>query len=857
MKRYKSAFLFAALGSLTFCQAADSSLLLFSRTTPGIQDVLTSGLITAVAVDDQAYTYIAGSTQLRTLATTPNSIQPDPPEGENGFVIKLNPAGDVVFATYLGGRGFDRATSIAVDLYGYIYIGGITVPYPNGLPDFPVTSPSPFPGSAYGTSFVTKLTPDGTRLVYSAIIPGTSGKTAVVAEPRGVLHFVTTGGPGFPVTPGAPQGRGSIVTGKLDERGTLVYAARFGGSSPDETPSDIVLDGNYNSYITGTTSSTDFPVTAGAFQTTLHGKSAAFAAKLSADGTSLIYATYMSGTIGESGRQIRVDAYGNAFVLGASHSMDFPVTQGAYQRYNIDTNNTAFLAKLNPTGTGLAYATYVPGVVGLNANADPVASFGGFDIDGPGNAYIATKTTGGLQTTKGAFQPNVAGGTDAGIIKLDKSGQRQASSYFGGSRDDVPSAIAVSTDGIVTFAGVTNSSNFPLTSSPSPTGNVSFVSRFEIWPDATKPPDPTYFQIGDGEGESIIVRFTKPDGIRAAWEMMRGRKWVQLNGKIVRSTASYSPKWNFHVDTGSATVGDATTEACDAVLPIIAEGGDNLGGNFLPNLVWCPWGTEIQAEIPPPADEANHIIHVSAADHTEVAMAPGSLVAGFGTNLASDEISAPPGTAPPSLGGVSVSLKDSAGVQWAAPLLYVSPKQINYQLPGTLVEGRYSVTVNTSDHRAITEQIYVQPFSPSIFTVGSSNYLSGYITRVKADGTTTTEPIVQVDPKTGDVTPIPIDFGPETDQLYLIVYATGVRTRPSVDSIFGQFLRVSIPTYLNPAYVGPSPSMAGLDQMNFPLPRQLAGAGNVLVQFKSAYTYPVNPDEQHAQFTDFMKISFK
>src|SRR5204863_6336 len=143
---------------------------------------------------------------------------------------------------------------------------------------------------------------------------------------------------------------------KLNPTGTaLVYSTYLGGSDFD-TGVGIAVDTSGNAYVTGRALSTNFPTTAGSFQTTLGGGGDAFVTKLNPTGSGLVYSTFLGGSRGqEEGFEIAADAVGNAYVTGFTSSTDFPTTAGAFQT-TIGSTHSAFVTKLNPTGSALVYS---------------------------------------------------------------------------------------------------------------------------------------------------------------------------------------------------------------------------------------------------------------------------------------------------------------------------------------------------------------------------------------------------------------------------------------------------------------------------------------------------------------------
>jgi hypothetical protein len=237
----------------------------------------------------------------------------------------------------------------------------------------------------------------------------------------------------------------------------LVFSTFLGGILPNHGM-DIAIDGSGNSYITGETSSYDFPTTPVAYDGTFNdlGYSDAFVTKINSTGTGLIYSTYLGGGYWDSGHGIAVDSSGNAYITGSTESGNFPTTPGAYDTSG-NLSSDMFITKLNPTGSALVYSTYVAG--------------GGWDqgdcikIDGAGNAFVTGYSNyGTFPTTPGAYDTTHNGGSDVVLVKLNASGSNLLySTFLGGSDDDTGYGLAIDGGGIAYIIGDTNSSDFPAT----------------------------------------------------------------------------------------------------------------------------------------------------------------------------------------------------------------------------------------------------------------------------------------------------------------------------------------------------------------------------------------------------------
>ena len=268
----------------------------------------------------------------------------------NAFVTKLDPTGTaLVYSTLLGGTfSDDRSSAIAIDWAGHAYVTGRT--RFGGFPTTPgafQTAPVRQVPAGEFDAFVTKLEPDGTALVYSTYLSGSGADAGNAIATDDAGHAYVTGStspslsfPGlpppiaFPTTPGAFQtvpSRGDAFVTKLEPDGTaLVYSTYLGGSD-GEVGAGIAVDGAGHAYVTGGTSSVDFPTTPEAFQTALQGSSDAFVTELGPTGEALVFSTYLGGSGSDAGSDIALDGGGNAHVAGVTVSADFPTTPGAFQ----------------------------------------------------------------------------------------------------------------------------------------------------------------------------------------------------------------------------------------------------------------------------------------------------------------------------------------------------------------------------------------------------------------------------------------------------------------------------------------------------------------------------------------------
>ena len=412
---------------------------------------------------------VAGRFRLKTLPNGQADVGFALGRYDTGRTLVIDPV--LIYSTYLGGNGVasadlpggeDFANAVAVDRGGNAYVTGLTVSL-----DFPITS------GAYQTInrnqytvFVTKLNPSGTALVYSTFLGGGYQDTpGGLAIDSGGNAYITgyTSSLDFPTTPGAFQPKGSngnsidsFVT-KLNPTGTaLIYSTYLGSPSyyGDTTANGIVVDGSGNAFVVGGTAALDFPVTAGAFQTVLKHSGTprynVFVTKFNPAGSALVYSTYLGGTRGgDEGASVAIDGSGNAYVVGSASSSDFPVTPGAFQTKNVGSDlsdgGVGFATKLNPAGTALIYSTYLGGSGQIPFGGDSPRSIA---VDSNGSAYIAGGTVSkDFPATPGAFQahyiprPGYSQGV-AFVTKLNPAGSALVySTYLEGTGGELETSL--------------------------------------------------------------------------------------------------------------------------------------------------------------------------------------------------------------------------------------------------------------------------------------------------------------------------------------------------------------------------------------------------------------------------------
>jgi hypothetical protein len=374
-----------------------------------------------------------------------------------------NPLSGVSVSAGAGGS----ATTNASGYYTItnVVTGAYTVtPFKSGYTFSPSSRSVSVPPSRTGVNFTGSTAPIPSQ-AYSTYIGGSGGEMGYgIAVDSGGNAYVTgftASTTDFPTTTGVLSptlagGAADAFVVKLNAAGTaLVYATYLGGSGDTDVGYGIAVDGSGNAYVTGQTSSEDWPVTAGALASAFRGGSFdAFMVKVNADGSALLYGSYLGGANNESGQGIALGDGGKVYVAGWTDSDNFPTTGGAYDTSH-NGGDDAFLVKLSLVGSGagdLVYGTYL----GSSANEEAK----GLAVDVAGRAYLVGTVWGdAFPTTAGVFQPTAPGNLDIFVSRLNPAGGGTAdlvySSYLGsgGVEDGLGIAVDASGNAYVTGSG--------------------------------------------------------------------------------------------------------------------------------------------------------------------------------------------------------------------------------------------------------------------------------------------------------------------------------------------------------------------------------------------------------------------
>lgn len=415
-----------------------------------------------IAVETNGCVYVVGETVSTNFPTAAARYSTNSGGLSDVFLAKLGPAGtNLIYSTYLGGNGADVGLGIALDGSGNVYLTGLTA-----STNFPVTTnaiSTKLNSSAYfgyytDDAFVTKLDASGTNLLYSTFLGGGGPDegNAIALDGSGNIYVAgDTASADFPTneTTAVFGGGYDAFLVKLNTASTnLIYSTYLGGSGNDYV-FGLGLDSSGDAILGGVTTSFDFPIT-NAFQTNFAGGTYdGFVTKISSDGATRLFSTYLGGDGNDEISRLALDNAGNIYLTGLTTSTNFPTSSALYS-----TNNgaeDAFVVKFDSTGTNLVYSTYLGGV--FNDEGWSIA------VDTNGSAYVVGLTSSTNFPTVNAYQSVLGGFNDVFVLKLNSTGTAlDYSTYLGGGGTDNGGGIALDGNGNAYVAGITGSIDFPV-----------------------------------------------------------------------------------------------------------------------------------------------------------------------------------------------------------------------------------------------------------------------------------------------------------------------------------------------------------------------------------------------------------
>lgn len=416
-----------------------------------------------MAVDAEGNLYVCGTTGGANFPTTPGAFDVTS-QGADVFVAKLDAAGgNLVYSTFLGGNdGADRCNGLAVDAGGSAYVTGSTA-----SKDFPTTPGAydrTFNGSVRGgDSFVAKLHPSGSRLVYSTALARQRSETTLGIDVDAAGNAYVVGQTTSPTYPTTVNAFDRTFNGDIDafmtvlnpEGSDLVFSTFLTGASGFALARGVAVDAEGRAYVTGFTGFASFPTTPGAFDLTYGGGASDAFVMAFGTGFALTYSTFLGGTDADETHGIALDEGGSAYVVGTTRSIDFPTTAGAFDTHKNSADG--FVTKLSPAGSALMYSTFLGGA-GAEFAFDVI-------VDRAGRAAVAGGTSSlDFPVTPDALDASLGGPDDAYLALLSADGSSlDFSSLLGGAASEYGAGVALDDAGNAFVSGATTSDDFPTT----------------------------------------------------------------------------------------------------------------------------------------------------------------------------------------------------------------------------------------------------------------------------------------------------------------------------------------------------------------------------------------------------------
>ncbi len=793
-----------------------------------------------LAVNAAGEAFVGGVTGSSDYPVTAGAAEPHPfLAGETAFITKMNVQGTgLVYSTLLSPTNRAVIYALALDAQENACVTG-TIRFNGGFGNSQIlVARLNATGTAY--AFQKGISGGSSNSLGEGIAIDATGNLYVAATCRGVQ----TGGNQFPVTPNAAQSQsagGSTEAGviKVNTAGTIIYATFLGGSG-DEKANSIVVDTAGNAVLIGNTTSKDFPVSSNALQAKYGGGEGpnysqdAFLTRLNATGTAFNFSTYLGGGGFDEGNGIAVDGAGKLYLTGKSSGPetglgpDFPLIPGSFGTASGQPLSFgAFIAMIDPAAVG--------GTPDLAVAVQPVGPITGTGSNSFGSgAYQVDITNQGTGVTLGATRLRIElsaplhflrGGGDGWTFPEQptyfNSGPQNLSVTYDSpikSGESVRLIFAVSTDANSVGKSVTAKITSILNGDANASNDVA--TDMTTLADACLSLGLTPYDYASsinqtfaGTGGTGVINVTNASACN--WTAISLASWITItpgNGNGVgtgNGTVNYqvAPNPTYRERRGYVRVGGAVFLLLQTEKPTTKSvSAANYRTTGHPTFAALPLATE-------------------------------SIVSAFGKNLAVGAQSATTLPLPTALVGTTVTVKDSYGVERLAPLFYVSPLQINYQIPPGTAAGFAQVTIKSGDGATTTEAMQIVQVQPGIFTANQagSGAAAAIVQRVKADGTQSFESTVSYQAQTQSYQMKEIDLGPEGERVFLLLFGVGVRnvtalTELSLDSL-GEGQN-PYRTPLTPLYAGPQGDYVGLDQMNFELPRDWQGRGTTTLIFR-------------------------
>ena len=405
----------------------------------------------AVDIDNTGRAYITGYTK-SIMFPTKNGYDNSYNKKQDVFVTKLSSSGDSIeYSSFIGGNENEMANNIRIDEEGYIYLIGFTT-----SDNFPLINPIQNQNNGKKDVFIMKLNPSGTKIIFSTLIGGSDIDIAwgLAIDDNGSVYVTgRTKSKDFPLAnpiDSFHDGEWDAFVFKLSPQGDNLDFSTYIGGSKDEWGYGIDVDSDNNIFISGNTSSKDFPLK-NAFDSTISDDDA-YLVKINSSKNTIEYSTYMGGCNKENSWGLATDSQGNVYICGRTFSEDFPIKDALQSTKNGDCD--IFISKFS-NDCYLNYSTFLGGSGVDDANR--------MIVDKKGCAYFTAYTTSTDFPIINPFDGIYNGKRDAYITKLSSNGDKILySSYLGGRDDDDGYNVALDDNGCFYVVGYTKSMNFPI-----------------------------------------------------------------------------------------------------------------------------------------------------------------------------------------------------------------------------------------------------------------------------------------------------------------------------------------------------------------------------------------------------------
>jgi len=779
----------------------------------------------AIAVDASGNAYVTGTTTSQdfpiTLGAFQTQCRTSPGSGcTSAFVTKLNAAGSaLVYSTYLGGTptqiSADQGRGIGVDSSGNALVGGVA-----GSLDFPTT-----PGALQTTAtaysshgFVSKLNPAGTALVYSTYLGGTNidTVTGVAVDATGNAYVAgRTNSLDFPTASafqtGSYSGTGQAFVSKFSPMGALVYSTYLGGADT-ALATGIAIDSSGAAYVAGSAFlGQGFPLTQGTLVSTDSG-GGAFVTKVHPQGCALLYSTFLPVPSSQATTGIAPDSAGDAYVgVGGV----FPL---------VDTLEPplfgSFVTEIDPKGAAVLFSTDFAPITGIA-------------LDEAGDIYVTGTTNVPDFPIASALEPTCPScenhGTGVFVSKIGP-GQPPPVTLTRSSLTFAARPVNYCCDPEVQSVGLMNNQSTPLAISAVNISGASFSAPTYV----SSNPIPCTGTIAPGAGCVVQVQFAvsgigpQSGALTISDNGPGSPRTVSLHGlglmdfglssganpgPLPKGTAStqftiYStmiagaPMPAGEIQLTCAGVAPAACSFAPATIDYSGSGQSTLtvtglsaiaGYSLSFSVVGTLAGQTYTLPLSISFQSALGAV-VSAADYAPT-LAPESIATAFGVDLASSAMSAAALPLPTLLNGTTVAVTDSGGIEHVAPLFYVSPGQVNFEVPAGTMTGPATVTIGSSGWAVSTSVVSIASVAPTLFSANADGKgpVAGFAIYVAPDGAQTSALLAAFDPASQKQGFAPIDLGPADEQVYLSLFGSGIRGRSALANVTASIGGAAVP----------------------------------------------------------------